>query len=152
MLDVMRPSVNMGISLTKVNRCGLIEIRRTAEGFVDWIEKTVMRLVWATGYSLAGLRAAFRHEQAFRQEVGVLIVIIPAALWLGKSGLERALLIGSWILVITVELINSAVESAVDRVGLERHELAGRAKDQGSAAVFCAIALAVVIWILVLAG
>lgn len=123
-----------------------------AKDFVDWIERIVMRLVWATRYSLAGLHAAWHYQQAFRLEVAVLIVIIPAALWLGKDGVERALLIGSWIIVMTVELINSAVESAVDRVGLERHELAGRAKDLGSAAVFCAIVLAAVIWVLVLAG
>lgn len=119
---------------------------------MDWIERIAVHLVRATRYSLAGLRAAFRHEQAFRLEVAALIVIIPAALSVGKSGVERALLIGSWILVMTVELVNSAVESAVDRVGLERHELAGRAKDLGSAAVFCAIVLAAVIWVLILAG
>jgi diacylglycerol kinase (ATP) len=119
---------------------------------MDWIAGSVKRLIWAARYSLAGLAAAFRHEQAFRQEAAVLAIVVPLALWLGKNGVERALLLGSWILVMIVELLNSAVESAVDRVGLERHELAGRAKDLGSAAVFCAIVLAAVIWVLVLTG
>ncbi len=119
---------------------------------MDWINRNVMHLLWATRYSLAGLRTAFRHEQAFRQEAAVLVVVVPAGLWLGKSGVERALLIGSWILVMIVELMNSAIEAVVDRIGSERHELAGRAKDLGSAAVFCAIVLAIVVWILVLIG
>lgn len=106
-----------------------------------------LRLWRATGYSLAGLRAAFRHERAFREEVAVLVVLIPLGLWLGDTGVERALLIGSWLLVMTVELLNSAIEAVVDRVGVERHELAGRAKDLGSAAVLCAIALTCLVWI-----
>lgn len=81
-----------------------------------------------------------------------MIVLTPAALWLGKNGVERALLLGSWLIVIIVELINSAIESAIDRIGPERHELAGRAKDLGSAGVFCAIALAVIVWLLILSG
>ena len=109
-------------------------------------------LLNATRYSLAGLRAAVRHEEAFRQELLALVIAVPVALWLGNTGIERALLIGSCLLVIVVELVNSAIEAAVDRVGSERHELSGRAKDLGSAAVFCAIVLALVVWILVLAG
>jgi diacylglycerol kinase (ATP) len=108
------------------------------------------RLVNATRYSLAGLRATFRHEQAFRLETFVLVMVVPAGLWLGKTGVERALLIGSWSLVLVVELVNSAIEALIDRTGLERDELAGRAKDLGSAAVFSAIVLAVVVWVLVL--
>ena len=77
---------------------------------------------------------------------------IPVALWLGKTGVERALLIGSCLLVIVVELVNSAIEAVVNRIGPERNELAGRAKDLGSAAVFCAIVLAIVVWIFVLLG
>ena len=107
-------------------------------------------LVKATAISLGGLRAAFRHEEAFRQEVLVLLIVIPAGLWLGNTGAERALLIGSWVLVIVVELVNSAIESVVDRIGLEHNELAGRAKDLGSAAVFCAIMLAITVWVVVL--
>ena len=109
------------------------------------------RLLLATRYSLSGLRMAW-GQQAFRQEIAVLVLIVPAGLWLGESGVERALLIGSWVLVILVELINSAVEAAVDRIGLERHELASKAKDLGSASVFCAILLAIAVWALVLVG
>jgi diacylglycerol kinase (ATP) len=116
----------------------------------DWISRGFEHLIEATGYSLAGLRAAVRHEEPFRQELAALVIAVPVALWLGKNGLERALLIGSCLLVLVVELVNSAIEAAVDRVGSERHELSGRAKDLGSAAVFCAIVLAVVVWILVL--
>ncbi|MCH8055069.1 MAG: diacylglycerol kinase [Deltaproteobacteria bacterium] len=112
--------------------------------------ESLQRLVKATRYSLKGLQAAFRREQAFRQEVLVLVFVIPAGLWLGKNGVERVLLIGSWLLVMVVELINSAIEAVVDRVGLERNELAGRAKDLGSAAVFCAIVLAIALWVVVL--
>ncbi len=113
-------------------------------------QNPLLRLVKATHYSLAGLRAAFVHEQAFRQEVLVLIVLAPLGLWLGDSGGERALLVGSWVLVLIAELLNSAIESVVDRVGVERNELAGRAKDLGSAAVLCTIVLTVTVWVLVL--
>jgi diacylglycerol kinase (ATP) len=116
------------------------------------MKKAIIRLLWSTRYSLAGLRMAWRHEQAFREEVFVLVLVVPAGLWLGRGGVERALLIGSWVLVILVELGNSAIEAVVDRIGLERHELAGKAKDLGSAGVFCAIMLAIVVWALVLAG
>lgn len=119
---------------------------------MNWFSRNLSRLWWATRYSLSGLRMAWRHEQAFRQEAAVLIVLAPAALWLGRNGVERALLLGSWLIVIIVELINTAIESAIDRIGPERHELAGRAKDLGSAGVFCAIALAVVVWVLILFG
>ena len=108
------------------------------------------RLVNATRYSLAGLQAAYRHEQAFRLELLVLAFVVPAGLWLGKAGVQRALLIGSWCLVIVVELLNSAMEILVDRIWREKNELAGRAKDLGSAAVFAAIVLAAAIWVLVL--
>jgi diacylglycerol kinase (ATP) len=117
------------------------------------MKRAIIRLLWAARYSLAGLRMAWRHEQAFREEVFVLVlVVLPAGLWLGRGGVERALLIGSWVLVILVELGNSAIEAVVDRIGLERHELAGKAKDLGSAGVFCAIMLAIAVWALVLAG
>lgn len=113
---------------------------------------TLHRFLNATRYSLAGLRIAWRQDQAFREEVFVLVLVVPAGLWLGRGGVERALLIGSWVLVILVELGNSAIEAVVDRIGLERHELAGKAKDLGSASVFCAIMLAIAVWALVLAG
>ena len=94
--------------------------------------------------------AAYRHEQAFRLELLVLVFVVPAGLWLGETGVARALLIGSWCLVLVVELLNSAMEVLVDRIWPERNERAGRAKDMGSAAVFCAIVLACVVWLLIL--
>ncbi len=108
------------------------------------------RLVGALGYSLQGLKAVFQHEAAFRQEVAISILVVPLALWLGDGAVERALLVGSWWLVLIVEVLNSAIEAVVDRIGPERHELAGRAKDLGSAAVFLSISLAVLTWGLIL--
>jgi len=108
------------------------------------------RLVNATRYSIQGLRAAARHEDAFRQELMLAAVLVPAALWLGHSGVEKALLAGSVLLVLIVELLNSAVEAAVDRISLEDHNLAKRAKDMGSAAVMLSIATAALTWMLVL--
>ena len=110
----------------------------------------VTRLARALAYSLRGLRLAFLTEGAFRLEFFVLIVSVPIAWLLASNGLERALLIGSWLGVIVVELINSAIEAIVDRIGREHHELSGRAKDFGSAAVFCAIITAGVVWLLIL--
>ena len=110
----------------------------------------IRRLIKATGYSLQGLAAAFRHETAFKQEVALTIMLVPLALWLGQSGLERALLIAVWMLVPLFELLNSAIEAVVDRIGPEQHELSGRAKDIGSAAVLVALINAAVVWLLVL--
>ncbi|EGK71573.1 MAG: diacylglycerol kinase [Methyloversatilis sp.] len=109
------------------------------------------RLINAAGYSAAGLRAAFRHEDAFRQEVVAAVVLIPLALWLGNSGSERALLCFSVLAVLIVELVNSAIEATVDRISLENHQLAKRAKDIGSAAVMVALFNALLVWVLVLA-
>jgi diacylglycerol kinase (ATP) len=108
------------------------------------------RLVRATGYSLQGLAAAFRHETAFRQEIALTMVLVPLALWLGQSGPEQALLIIAWMLVLLFELMNSAIETVVDRISPEQHELSGRAKDIGSAAVLVALLNAAVVWLLVL--
>jgi diacylglycerol kinase (ATP) len=108
------------------------------------------RLINAWGYSMAGFRACFKHEEAFRQEIFGLVFLIPLGLWLGQSGVERALLVGSLLLVPLVELLNSAVEAVVDRFGGEHHKLSGRAKDIGSAAVFLSITMATVTWFLVL--
>jgi diacylglycerol kinase (ATP) len=108
------------------------------------------KLMKAADYSLQGLKAAWQNERAFRQEVVLLVLIIPIALWLADGATHRVLLIGSWLLVIVVELVNSAIEAIVDRISDERHELAGRAKDLGSAAVFVSILLALLTWILVL--
>ena len=113
--------------------------------------KTGLRRVWnAFHYSLDGLRAAYRHEDAFRQEIWLALVLIPLALWLGEGAVARALMIGSVLLVLIVELINSAIEATVDRISLENHRLAKRAKDIGSAAVFVALVNAAAVWGLVL--
>lgn len=107
--------------------------------------------IWhACGYSWSGLKAAWHCEAAFRQELVLALVLVPAALWLGQTGAERALLAGSVVLALVVELLNSALEAVVDRFGCEHHELCGRAKDMGSAAVLVALLLAVLTWALVL--
>lgn len=108
------------------------------------------RILKATACTWAGLRAAWKHEAAFRQEALAAAFFLPLGLWLGDTGVERALLTGSVLLVPVVELLNSALEAVVDRIGPERHELSGRAKDMGSAAVAGAIALAAVVWACVL--
>ncbi|HEC86228.1 MAG: diacylglycerol kinase [Candidatus Parabeggiatoa sp. nov. 2] len=108
------------------------------------------RLVKAFGYSIAGFKAAWINEQAFRQEVLLCIVLIPLAFWLGDSGVERALLISCLLLVLITELFNSAIEAVADRISQEKHPLIGRAKDIGSAAVFIALCYTVLVWGLVL--
>lgn len=108
------------------------------------------RVVRAFGYSMKGFKVCFELEEAFRQEVFLLIPLIPLGIWLGESPVERAMLVGSLLIVPIVELLNSAIEANVDRVGLERHELSGRAKDIASAAVFSSIAFCLVIWALIL--
>lgn len=110
----------------------------------------IARIARAVRHSLAGLRAALEHEAAFRQELILFAILAPLGAWLGRNGVERALLVGSLVLVLVVELLNSALEAAVDRIGRQRHPLAGRAKDLGSAAVLLAIGLAVLTWALVL--
>ena len=107
------------------------------------------RIVNATVFSLAGLRAAWRGEAAFRQECALALVMIPLGAWLGTTAVERVLLIGSCLLVLIVELLNTAVECVVDRVGTDHHELSGRAKDLGSAAVLVSLALVLVTWALI---
>ncbi|HEX5394274.1 MAG TPA: diacylglycerol kinase [Rhodocyclaceae bacterium] len=115
--------------------------------------KTGLRRVWnAFHYSLAGLSAAYRHEDAFRQEVWLALLLIPTACWLPAGNIGRALMIGSVLMVLIVELLNSAVEAAVDRISLENHRLAKRAKDIGSAAVLVSLVNVAVIWGLVLFG
>lgn len=108
------------------------------------------RILSATRNSLEGFVAAVRHEDAFRQELIVAAVLVPVALWLGQTGLERALLVASVLFVLVVELLNSAVEATVDRISFDNHRLAKRAKDIGSAAVMLAIATAAAVWLLVL--
>ena len=109
----------------------------------------IRRLLNAIGYSCAGFAAAIRHETAFREEVVLAMFLVPTGLWLGGNAAEKALLAGSVILVLVTELLNSAVEAAVDRVSLENHHLAKRAKDMGSAAVMLSICIAVLTWGLV---
>jgi diacylglycerol kinase (ATP) len=115
--------------------------------------KTGLRRVWnALFYSFDGLKAAYRHEDAFRQEVWLAILLIPLALYLPASGTGKALMVGSVLMVLIVELLNSAVEATVDRVSLDHHRLAKRAKDIGSAAVLFSLINVAVVWSLVLFG
>ena len=110
-----------------------------------------LRRVWrAAGYSVSGLKAALVNEAAFRQEMALFVLLAPLGLWLGRDGVERSLLVGSLVLVLVVELLNSAVEAAVNRIGNEPHELSGRAKDIASAAVFLSLLLVALVWVLVL--
>ena len=108
------------------------------------------RIIRAAICSKSGIVAAFRNEAAFRQEVLLCAGLVPLALFLGDTGIERALLISSLFLIIILELVNTAIEVVVDRISAERHELSGLAKDLGSAAVFVALVLAVLVWGLVL--
>jgi diacylglycerol kinase (ATP) len=115
--------------------------------------KSGLRRVWnALHYSIDGLRAAFRHEDAFRQEVALSLLLVPAALFMPVSGTDKALMVGSVLLVLVIELINSAIEATVDRISLEDHQLAKRAKDIGSAAVLVGLLNVAAVWLLVLAG
>ena len=116
----------------------------------DSVNKELTRIIKATGYSWQGLCAAYRHEAAFRQEIWLCIVMIPLGLYLGDNAVEKALLVASVLLLPLVEILNSAIEAVVDRFGDEQHELSGRAKDMGSAAVALAIVLMAVVWLLVL--
>jgi diacylglycerol kinase (ATP) len=108
------------------------------------------RLLNATRYSLEGFAAAARHEDAFRQELLLVVALAPLALWLGDNGLERAALVAVLLLVLIVELLNSAIEAAVDRISFENHRLAKRAKDIGSAAVMLSLVNAGVVWLLII--
>jgi diacylglycerol kinase (ATP) len=112
----------------------------------------LVRLWLAFGASARGLAGAFRDESAFRQELGFAALVIPMGLWLGHSGVERALLVAPVLIILIVELLNSAIEATVDRIGYERHALAGLAKDLGSAAVFMSFVLLGGVWLLVLFG
>lgn len=104
------------------------------------------RLMDATRYSMRGFRAAWTHEEGFRTECVLLLLLAPAAVWLAQTGIEFVLLIGSCLMVMLAEVINSAIESVVDRVGLERHPLSGQAKDLGSAAVFICMMMVLLVW------
>ena len=108
------------------------------------------RLVNAFGYSIAGTLAAFKHEDAFRQEVVLAVLLTPVALYFGETAIDQALMISSLLFIIVVELLNSSIEATVDRISVKRHKLAKRAKDIGSAAVFFSLINAAVIWFLLL--
>ena len=110
------------------------------------------RILNAFNYSMSGLKVAYQHEHAFRQELLLAVILIPLALYLEPSMIGRVLMIASVLLVLVVELLNSAIEAAVDRISLENHELIKRAKDMGSAAVFIALLNVAVTWGLVLLG
>jgi diacylglycerol kinase (ATP) len=110
------------------------------------------RLLNAFGYSMAGFKAAFKNEDAFRQEVMMAVILLPLAVYLGKTGMQTALMIACMLLVMIVELLNSSIEATVDRISLENHQLAKRAKDIGSAAVLLSLVNLVVVWALVIFG
>jgi diacylglycerol kinase (ATP) len=109
----------------------------------------IRRIIRAAAFSAAGLRAAWANEAAFRQECVLAALLTPLAFWIAPTAVERSLLIGSCVLVLVIELINSAIEAAIDRIGLDQHVLSGRAKDLGSAAVLVSLALAVAVWLLI---
>lgn len=109
-------------------------------------KRGLSRLLAAAGFSIAGFSAAWRNEEAFRQEIALGLVLVPLALWLGQTMSQQVLLLGTWLLVIIVELLNSAIEAAIDRIGDDLHELSGQAKDMGSAAVLTSLILMVFTW------
>lgn len=126
-------------------------------GRLDGLMKTdrpkptgLVRLINAFGNTWRGYVGAFREEAAFRQELALCAVLFPLGLWLGETGVERALLVGPIFIILIVELLNSGIEATVDRIGLERHQLSGLAKDLGSAAVFTSFAMLAVVWALIL--
>ncbi|MDH5622469.1 MAG: diacylglycerol kinase [Gammaproteobacteria bacterium] len=110
------------------------------------------RILYAGLYSLRGFREAWVNESAFRQEVVLAVFLVPAAFWLGETPVERILLIGCVALVLIVELLNSAVETSINRIGTELHPLSGRAKDMGSAAVLVSLLLTLFVWAMIFAG
>ena len=110
----------------------------------------ITRLLRAFGYSFQGFRHTWREESSFRQEVALSLVVVPAGLGLGRSGVERAVLIAPMLLILIIEILNSAVEAVVDRSGTDRHPLAGMAKDMGSAAVMLSFFLLGTVWVLIL--
>ena len=109
-------------------------------------ETGLTRIINAAGYSWLGFKAAFKHEAAFRQELGLALVLTPVAIYYGPSYADKALLIASLVFILLVEILNSALEAVVDRFGDEQHELSGRAKDMGSAAVLLAFIVSGLIW------
>lgn len=115
----------------------------------DGSKKGFQRLVNAFFYSMAGFKATWINEEAFRQEILVGIIAVPAGFFIGETGTQKAILIGSYLIILLVELLNSAIEAVVDRVGMEKNELSGRAKDIGSASVLLSICIALIVWVLI---
>jgi diacylglycerol kinase (ATP) len=112
-------------------------------------ENVIGHILNAFRYTFAGLKSAWKNELAFRGEVVVVTIMLPLGIWLGRSGVERALLIASLLLILITELLNSALEAVVDRIGPQRHELSKRAKDLGSAAAFVSMVAAALVWIII---
>jgi len=112
-------------------------------------DRGIRRLINAFYYTLAGFKAAWIHEEAFRQEIIMAALIIPLGIWLGDSGTQKAILIGMYLIIPLTELLNTAIEVTVDRIGQKRHVLSERAKDIGSAAVFLSICIALIVWIII---
>ncbi|MBW2443359.1 MAG: diacylglycerol kinase [Deltaproteobacteria bacterium] len=115
-------------------------------------ENLIDHIVNAFRYTFAGFKSAWQNELAFRGEVAVVTVMLPLGIWLGQSAAERALLIVSLLLILITELVNSALEAVVDRIGPQRHELSKRAKDLGSAAAFVSMVAAALVWIIIAYG
>lgn len=114
--------------------------------------KGIKRIYKAFIYSLDGFKACFRTEESFRQEIYIAVILIPLAFWVGKGPVEHCLLVGSILLVMIVEILNSAIERVVDRISTEKHDLSKEAKDMGSAAVFIMVVLAAFTWVTIVAG
>ena len=112
-------------------------------------KRGIRRIINAFRYSFAGYKAAWKNEEAFRQECIVAIFVIPIGLWLGRTMTQRALLIGVYLIIPLIELLNASIEAIVDRMGPERHLLSGRAKDLGSAAVLLSICMAIIVWVFI---
>jgi diacylglycerol kinase (ATP) len=121
-------------------------MQQQEETMANHNQQGIGRLWRATRYSLSGIRAAWKHEAAFRQEVLISMILAPAAFWLGGNTVERLLLLGSCLIVLITELLNSAVEATIDRISDDKHRLSARAKDLGSAAVFISLWLAAITW------
>jgi diacylglycerol kinase (ATP) len=155
----LRPVPKTGAD-TQLERNGQLNLSTAAGPVMDadsvvtnrYKRRGAVRLLRALAASWRGLRAAYREEAAFRQELALALIVIPLACWLGRNGVERALLVAPMLLTLIVELINSAIEATLDRIGFERHVLAGFAKDVGSAAVFVSFLLLGAVWLLVLSG
>ncbi|MAQ71877.1 MAG: diacylglycerol kinase [Alphaproteobacteria bacterium] len=118
----------------------------------DNLSKSFKHLFDAFFYSMAGLKSCFKNETAFRQECFLALIALPLSFYLGQTGVEKALLAGTFLMIMVVELLNASLEKTVDRISLERHDLSKQAKDMGSAAVFVAILVAAVTWICILFG